>query len=278
MSYRTIVVHVDESRHAPQRIRLAARLAAEHEAHLVGVAVTGVSREVFPHGYQAAPGTLEASYFQPLHDAAARALEVFGELALGAGVSFEKRLVCDLASEALARIGRFADLVVVGQDDPNEALKDTIGRIPEYVAFTSARPVLVVPCAPVLHGMGRHVLAAWNGGKEAAGALLAALPVMRRAVRVTVAAFLPQGAGELDEPQQQADLAAFLARHEVQAELLVLHRNVDGGRALLDLARRENYDLLVMGCYGHSQFRELFLGGVTRRLLQDATLPLLMAR
>lgn len=278
MSYRTIVVHVDESRHAPKRIRLATRLAGEHDAHLVGVAVTGISREVFPHGYQTRPGSLEASYFEPLREAASRALDAFGVLAAEAGVSHEKRLVCDLASEALARIGRFADLVVVSQDDPSEALADTIGRIPEYVAFTCARPVLLVPCAPVLHGMGRHVLVAWNGSKEASSALLAALPVMRRAVRVTVVSFRPLDDAEADEAQQQADLAAFLARHDVQAELLVLERHVDGGRALLELAQRETYDLLVMGCYGHSQFRELFLGGVTRTLLHDATLPVLMAR
>lgn len=278
MSYRTILVHVDASRHAPQRIRLAARLAAEHEAHLVGLAAIGVSREVFPHGYQAAPGSLEASYFQPLHDKAAHALAVFTTLAAETGVSHEERLVCDLASEALARAGRFADLVVVNQDDPGEALTDTIGRIPEYVAFTCGRPLLVAPCAPVAHGMGRHVLAAWNGSKEAAGALLAALPVMRRALRVTVVSFQPRPGDGLDEPRQQADLAAFLARHDVQAEQLVLARHVDDGRALLELARREAYDLLVAGCYGHSQFRELFLGGVTRTLLQEATLPLLLAR
>jgi len=278
MSYRTIVVHVDESRHAPQRIRLAARLAGEHEAHLVGLAVTGVSREVFPHGYHAVPGSLEASYFEPLHASAARALEGFGLLAAEAGVSFEKRLVCDLASEALARMGRFADLVVAGQDDPDEALKDTIGRIPEYVAFTCARPVLVTPNAPLAHGMGRHVLVGWNGSQEASSALLAALPMMRHAVRVTVVSFRPHGDLELDDPQHQADLAAFLARHDVQADLLVLAHPIDGGRALLELARREAYDLLVIGCYGHSQFRELFLGGVTRKVLQDATVPVLMAR
>lgn len=278
MSYRTIIVHADASRHAPQRIRIAAGLAAEHGAHLIGVAALGVSREIFPRGYHALPGSLEASYFDPLQHTAAQALERFGELAAGAGGGVEKRLVCDLASEALARLGRFADLVVVNQDDPSEALTDTIGRIPEYVAFTCARPVLVVPCAPLAHGPGRHVLVAWNGSKEASAALLAALPLMRRAARATVVAFRPPGDTELGEAQHQADLAAFLARHEVQAEILAIERDIDGGRALLALAAREACDLLVIGCYGHSQFRELFLGGVTRHVLQNATMSVLMAR
>lgn len=277
MSYRTIVVHADESRHAPQRIRIAARLAAEHDAHLVGVAAIGVSREVFPRGYHAAPGSLEASYFGPLCEAAGRALERFGALAGEAGVAFEKRLACDLASEALARQGRFADLVVVNQDDLSEALAETVGRIPEYVAFTCARPVLVVPCAPVEHGPGRHVLVAWNGSKEASAALQAALPLMREAVRVSVVAFRPPGDDDLGDDRHQADLAAYLARHDVQAEIMAIDRHVDGGQALLALATQEAYDLLVMGCYGHSQFRELFLGGVTRHVLQNATMCVLMA-
>lgn len=278
MSYRTILVHADASRHAPQRIRLAARLAAEHGAHLIGVAAIGVSREVFPHGYPAVPGSLEASYVGPLHETATRALDGFGTLAGEAGVPFEKRLVCDLASEALARMGRFADLVVVNQDDLTEALAETVGRIPEYVAFTCARPVLVVPCAPVTHFMGRHVLAAWNGSKEASAALLAAVPLMRRAVRVTVVSFRAPGNTDLDDAQQRADLSAFLARHEVQAEIIGFKRHIDGGQALLTLATQEAYDMLVIGCYGHSQFRELFLGGVTRKVLQEATMAVLMAR
>jgi nucleotide-binding universal stress UspA family protein len=137
--------------------------------------------------------------------------------------------------------------------------------------------VLVVPCAPVAHGPGRHVLVAWNGSKEASAALSAALPLMRQAVRATVVAFRPPGDVDLGDARHQADLAAFLARHDVQAEIMAIDRHVDGGRVLLALAAQEAYDLLVMGCYGHSQFRELFLGGVTRTVLRDATMAALMA-
>lgn len=277
MSYRTILVHADASRHAAQRIRTAAGLAVEHAAHLTGVAAVGVSREVFPHGYEVAPGSLEASYFAPLHDAAGRALAQFEALAREAGAACSQRLVCDLPSEALARLGRFADLVVVSQDDPDEALSETVVRIPEYVAFTCARPVLVVPRAPVEPGPLRHVLAAWNGSKEAAAALQAALPLLRRAARVSVAAFRAPGDTDLGDPQHQADLGAFLARHGVQARITVHERGLDGGQGLLTLAAQEDCDLLVMGCYGHSQFRELFLGGVTRHVLQNARVPVLMA-
>ena len=58
---------------------------------------------------------------------------------------------------------------------------------------------------------------------------------------------------------------------------MAVDRHIDGGQALLTLATQGAYDLLVMGCYGHSHFRELFLGGVTRKVLQDAAMSVLMA-
>lgn len=278
MNYKTIVVHADLSRHAPGRIRIASQLARSHGAHLIGVAASGVSREVFPHGYHASPGSLEASYFDPLRDAAQRALEQFNEIASSEGVTHEARLVWDLASEALARLAHFADLVVVNQDDPTEALPDMIGRIPEYVAFTSGRPVLVMPCVSVARPPGQHILVAWNGSKEASSAMLAAIPLLQGAAHVSVVSFRRPDDNDLADMRHQADQTTFLARHGIRAEILAVDRPVDPGHALLRMAAKEGYDLLVMGCYGHSQFRELFLGGVTRTVLHDASLPVLMAR
>ncbi|NNG23488.1 universal stress protein [Telluria aromaticivorans] len=278
MSYKTIVVHADLSRHAPARIGIAAQLAKAHDAHLVGVAATGVSREVFPHGYHAAAGSLEASYFDPLQQKASRALEQFSALAQAAGVSFDTRLVCDLVSDALARLARFSDLVVVSQDDVGEALSETIGRIPEYVVFTCARPVLVVPCTPVARAPGQHVLVAWNGSREASAALRACIPLLQGAARVRVVSFHTTDDIDLADARQQADLSAFLARHGVRADVIALGRSVDDGHALLAYAAQEADDLIVMGCYGHSQFRELILGGTSSTVLRSAAVPVLMAR
>lgn len=277
MNYRSMLVHADLSRHAAERLRLAARLASAHDAHLIAVAATGVSRAVFPHGYQAAAGSLEESYFEPLRDSATRALDHFDAIAVQMKVAHETRLVWDLASDALARMARFADLVVVSQYDPDEALTEPGWRIPEYVAIASACPVLVLPCAGATD-TGRHVLVAWNGSRESSAALKAALPMMRRAARVSIVSFRSPDDGDILDARCQTDLAAFLARHEVRADILALDRHIDQGQALLAMALEEAVDLIVMGCYGHSQFRELFLGGVTRTVLRETSVPVLMAR
>ena len=77
---------------------------------------------------------------------------------------------------------------------------------------------------------------------------------------------------------EQAQLAASLARHQIQAQQCLRDRDVDAGGAILTMVDEIGADLLVMGCYGHSRLRELLLGGVTRTMLQAATVPVLMAR
>ena len=278
MRYRSMLVHADLSRHAPERFRFAVQLARAHDAHLIAVAATGVSRAVFPHGYHAAPDSLEASCFGPLRDNAAQALERFDIVAREAGVSHESRLVWDLAGDALARIARCADLVVVSQDDPDEALGATLERLPEYVALTSACALLVLPRVRAPQP-DQHVLVAWNGSKESSSALRGAMALLQRAARVSVVAWRAPGArDDILDAVCQTDLAAYLARHDVCAEIRAVDADIEYGHALLAMAAEHACDLIVCGCYGHSGFRELFLGGVTRTLLQEATVPVLMAR
>ncbi|MFM7226912.1 MAG: universal stress protein, partial [Betaproteobacteria bacterium] len=74
-----------------------------------------------------------------------------------------------------------------------------------------------------------------------------------------------------------ADLALFLARHQIKIDLVERHIQGDRGEAMLSIAADLATDLIVMGGYGHTRFRELVLGGVTRTLLQSMTVPVLMA-
>jgi nucleotide-binding universal stress UspA family protein len=77
--------------------------------------------------------------------------------------------------------------------------------------------------------------------------------------------------------QPGADLALYLARHGVKVDVLQETTEQDSGNALLSLAADVNADLLVMGCYVHSRFREVLLGGATRTVLESMTLPVLMS-
>ena len=277
MDYKTILVHVDQSRHAAARIHFAAALARTHGAHLIGAAMTGLPRYVFPDGAWPIPQTLAASCFEPLYDKARRALDQFAGITAAYEIACEQRLVTDQDAEALILLARFADLVVVTQDDPNEALPGQVTRLPEYVALHATAPVLIVPLdwsAPVA---GHHVLVAWNGSAAAARAVHAALPLLRHAHQVRLTSFrAPTDAFAQDSVAEQAQLAASLARHGVQAQLCVRDHDVDAGHAILELVDETGCDLVVMGCYGHARFREMLLGGASRTMLRAATVPTLM--
>lgn len=286
MRYKTVLVHVDLSRHAPRRIALAAAICAEHAAHLVGAAMTGINHAVFPHGYDVRPGTLLASYVEPLAQAGRRALARFEDIARSHGVSHEARLVCDGVPDGLALLARFADLVVVSQDDPDESLGylPPPEPMPDHVAAHAGRPVLVVPRSapgtsaadPAPDACPRRILLCWNGSREASSAMAAAVPLMQRAPRTTLAVFAPAFPGAIAGRQELDDAAAFLRRHAVRLEVALRDPRHDTGRAILALAAEEGSDLVVMGCYGHSRFQELLLGGASRTVLQEATLPVLM--
>lgn len=274
--YKTILVHADLSSHAPARIRHAAALAHEHGARLVGAAMLGVSRSVFPLGYDMKPGTLAASYFEPLAENARRALAQFEQIADAFQVPHASRFVCDQADDALAQLARFADLLVVSQDDPLESMPDRAVHLQEYVILNSARPVLVVPRTGQSQG-GSKVLLGWNGSREATTALTAALPLLRRAAGVTVVALSGRDGPEADFQAQAPDLTDFLGQHGIAADVLVRASGRDPGKDLLAIAHELQCGTLVMGCYGHTRFHELCLGGASRTVLAEADIPVLFA-
>jgi nucleotide-binding universal stress UspA family protein len=275
--FKTILVHVDLSSHAPARMRYAAALAHAYGAHLVGAAMFGVSRAVFPNGYEAKPESLSASCFEHLADNARRGLSRFEAIATEMQVPYDTRFVCDQADDGLAQLARFADLIVISQDDPAESLPDRAVHLPEYVIMNSARPVLVVPRADPPPLVSHKVLVAWDGSKEASCAMYAAIPLLQRSTEVTVAALTGPGGNEADFQAQQPELVNFLGRHHVTPRILIREPKQDTGRELLSLGHELNCGLLVMGCFGHSKFRELCLGGASRTVLADADIPVLLA-
>jgi nucleotide-binding universal stress UspA family protein len=278
MEYRTILVHADPSVHAPARIRLAALLAERCGAQLVGAAATGISRFVCPEGYAGGLGSMIAGYLDPVWAHADRMLDQFETFARAAGASsLGRKLISDQPDDGLARQAAFADLVVLSQNDPGESTSDVATNLPEYVVLNCTRPVLVVPHAHVIDSVGRRVLVAWNGSREATAAVGGALPLMRDAERVSVAMLGPPRHDASSGIDDQADLLAWLGRHGVQAGVLARAAAPDAGAQLLALGDELRADLIVMGCYGHTRFRELVLGGATRTVLRSMTVPVLMA-
>ena len=174
--------------------------------------------------------------------------------------------------DIVAQQARLADLTVVPHPDAGEDISSSDAL--HAVLFDSGRPVLIAPQKPV-ETIGKRVCLAWNGTAESAESALSALPWMIQAEAVRILS----ADGYQRRGPAAPELAAYLALHGVKADIVMFPsiRN-SVGAGLLEAARQFNCDLLSMGAYSHSRLRQLILGGVTRHVLENASIPVMMTR
>jgi nucleotide-binding universal stress UspA family protein len=205
------------------------------------------------------------------------AVERFDEARRRAGLSAQARTFTaslDQASDLFGRLGRRFDMLVVGQAEADKNLFDEL--IVEAALFDSGRPVIVVP---YIHKCGlklERVLVCWDGSRPAARAVGDAMPLLERArsIEMIVVTLEPMKSDEVPG----ADLAQTLARHGLDVELRRIGAGgVDVASIILNHASDTSADFIVMGAYGHSRFREFVLGGTTRSMLKQMTVPTLMS-
>lgn len=278
MSYKTIGVHVDRSPDAAVRIEVAARIAQREDAHLTGVAFTGISPYVLPFGAfdQGVPAVQLP--VEELRAEGRHAIDAFERQVRAMGLStVEGRCVEEEAGYGMALQARYCDLVVLGQHSKPAAPPLVPSNFTEYVLLHCTRPVLVVPPTASPDPLGRRILIGWNGSQSATRALTSAIALMQRAERVELLVLNPEQDGKLHGEQPGADIGLYLARHRIRVQVTAATTSDDIGSALLEHADASRADLIVMGAYGHSRLREVLLGGVTRSALHAARLPLWMA-
>ena len=283
MGFKDILVALDTARPARGRVELAAALAERFDAHLIGLHAALPADAPRRRGYF---DYFDSSLLDPLYHEYRQKVEadgdatrrLFEEVAGRHGLSAEWRTAVGYPSEITALHGRYADLIVLGQPDPDDTQAALFRPLPEEVVLAVGRPILVVPYAGNWGEIGRRVLVGWDSSREATRAINDAIPLLAGAESVTVIAVDPAGgpAGHGEVPG--ADIALHLARHGVKATIeATVSAGIGAGNALLSRASDLEADLLVMGAYGHSRVRELLLGGATRTVLESMTLPVLMA-
>ena len=277
MAYKNLLVQVDDTRSCAKRIELAVDLAVAHEAHLTGVFVIS---EPSPASFVGVPPELLTDLQQRAREAADAALARFAEVASRNQVAFETRVDRVLYTEvadALATNARYADLVILGQTDTEDPAAGP-HYLPEEVILGCGRPALMVPYIGPTATFGERVMVAWDASREAARAVNDALPLLERAKAVSVVTVNPreQAFGHGEEPG--ADIGLHLARHGIKVDVQrVEAHDLDAPNAILSHLANESADLLVMGAYGHSRLREFVLGGATRGILAEMTVPVLMS-
>jgi nucleotide-binding universal stress UspA family protein len=291
MVLKDILVGIDPSTAGEGRLKLALNLARAHQAHITACYVMREEHGVGPISPGApvnpGPGVLVAPEagttagdpaFPPASREAERAEQVeelFRTELRADGLGGEWRLLSPGETAFFIELAKAFDLTILGQLSPE--IRST-GFRPDEIIIATGRPVLVVPYAGAFDTVGRRVLVAWDGTREAARAANDALPLLENAEAVTVM-FVGTRETALAEHRPSIErIVHHLERHGIPARAEeTLEGDLRISDVLLSRAADLAVDLIVAGAYHHSQLREALVGGVSRELLDHMTVPVLMS-
>jgi nucleotide-binding universal stress UspA family protein len=285
MSYKTLLTVVTPAPDADPRpgaarlaaLRAAIGMARAEDAHLDVIAL-GVDRTQVGYAYPATTPILYREMIERAQsDAVAVADTVRGVLAaedIRWAVHTEVGQVGAIAG-IVARHARFADLALLGAPT-GDAAQPEAEAVVEAVLFEGECPAIILPAGQDTAPGTDRIVIGWNQSAEALAAVRRALPLLQRARDVAIAIIDPPSQG-VDAPDPGVLLSQMLARHGVPCEIAILPRTLPRvGEVLTRYAQDRDADMLVMGAYGHSRFRESIFGGATRSLLRKPPVPIFM--
>ena len=276
MTIKNLLVHIDHSEACKHRVNTAIDLAKKYDARLAALFVVP---DYFVPAYVEAQ--LSADVIVQINDQAREQAEEamslirqqIAESGLSADIYIEEGGLINILTD----YARYTDLVILGQSQPDDP--DNLSEsLADHVVLESGSPCLVIPYIGCRQTFGKRVLLAWNESRESARALKDALPLLKLASKVTVLLIKPKTHNEEQTEIQKEVMRDYLADHGIDAAVsLCIDSQHNTGDIMLAEAIDNDIDLIVMGAYGHSRLRELVLGGATRHLLQQMTVPVFLS-
>ena len=287
MAYRKILVPLAGAERDAHVLAAAFEVAKAFGSHVAGVFVrpdvsailpylgegvsAGVVQEIMDASRIAtkrAESAARATLDRAARDAGATTLDI-AQAGEGVGASFHAR--DGIAHEVIAEEARLSDLVVF--DVPAESRDTTMRAMLEFALLNGRKPMLLVPQRPA-RIVGAKVVIGWDGGAAAAHAISSAIPLLARADAIEI---LNVTSGPIDTVKLDR-LRDYLRLHGLSAAEHGINPGNEGtATALIDGAQRASAGLLVIGGYGHSRLREFVLGGVTRHVFANVTMPIFIA-
>lgn len=278
MSYKSILTIVTDPAASEVQLETAIAMARREDAHL-DVLCLGVDRTQTGYYYAGASAYVHQETIERAQaEAAAAELQVRNLLDAQDIRWAVEGVVAQMGaiSTIVGLRARFADLVVQARPYGKSRSQDA-ETVVEAAMFDGHAPVLIVPDQDSPLPAPRRVIVAWNQSTEALIAIRRALPILKAADLVDITIIDPPAHGpERSDPGGQ--LSQMLARHGVHAEVSVLAKTMPRVSDVINRHVRDtSANMVVMGAYGHSRFREAILGGATRYMLEMAEVPVFMA-
>ncbi len=276
MAIKNVTVHIDHSESCKHRVKAAIDVVKQNNARLTALFVVP---DYFVPSYVEAQ--ISADVITQIND---QAMEHASET-----MSRVKKQIADagLSVDAFIEEGNligilndyslYTDLLILGQSQPEDP--DNLSEsLADHLVMEGGAPCLVIPYIGARQTLAKRVLVAWNESRECARALKEALPVLKQADKVTVLLIKQKSHDEEHTAIQKKVMLGYLADHDINADISIcIDNHLDAGDTLIAEAIDNDNDLIVMGAYGHSRLRELVLGGATRHLLKQMTVPVFIS-
>jgi len=276
MGYRDVLVRVPllGSEH---QVELALTLAKRFDAHLTGICIlpdAAMLRSAVQNPLIRLNKTEVLDIIEREYKDAAAAEQRFSSTADEVGVSHDWVTGEGDPADVLIHAARLYDLAIVGQC---RAGADLLWGAATQLAL-SGRPTLILPTEWSQAEMPKRILVAWNGSAQSAAAVRNALPLLKMSSEVTLLAGQNREALPLWMRLPPIEVDQYLLRHGVNVRATNLEvPDAEAGDAILKSAQSSKAELIVMGAFGRSRFREWVLGGATRHVLEHMTIPVFMA-
>ena len=273
----TTVLSILKGNKYEQDLKSATSFCATYGAHLTALAVSIGAAPSF--GEYNAISTAWLDERQREIDELASTAAKIKETLSTSDLSFE---VQDLytefawADQDIAERALYADVVLVGRQAADD--EDLRKRVFDGALFQTPTPILINRGPRAISSAAKSILVAWDSSNEASRAARQSLELLKQADVVYITLIDPVASMRANGEEPGADIAAYLARHGVKVQV---DRLASGGRSADEVLRQHAVDvaanLIVMGAFSHPRWQQTLFGGVTRSMIEETRIPILMA-
>jgi len=278
MSYKTILLSLNDLARNPVLLDGAAKLARDLDAHLQGLYVVPAIEIFAGIGFEPIVFEEKRDLFRKAERSVRASFEaVLEESDIRGAFEAVESSGPDITNHVIDRARR-SDITIVSQPGKEGGLSVADRGFVERIVLSSGRPTIVVPRTGKASLSADLIIVGWSGTREAARAAFDSLPLLKRASKVQVLSVDPEKTSSYERGVPDTDLATVLSRHGIDAVFEPISAGGrEAGDVLLDKVADSGAELLVMGAYGHSRISEMILGGATRTVLAGMSCPVLFS-
>ncbi len=275
MNHKSILVHLANDEEHSTRLDVALRLAKQNDAHVSALFITtpiGMPAEIYGRG-ASVQFLLDAT--KSAEERAEELEKEFKETCEKEGISHSWIVQEGDHISLLAEHAHAADVIIVSQPSYEHFEDRFRTRLVEEITLLSGLPCLMVPRGfDASKDIAKRVMIAWKSTRESLRAVRDNMSAIRKAEKVFLLTIQP----DTQDALSLSEVNNYLMRHGIEAETLKIAKTETSiGQTIHDATETHQCDIIVCGAYGHSRLREMFLGGVTKHLVQEATIPVVMS-